>query len=643
MKTYELAMQLIQADFAIIPCYPRSHKKAKGPMTLHGQYDASTNPEVIKGWFGGAAEKLIGIPCKANGFFVVDVDGPEGKITWDKLVSEFGLPEPGPMQRTPHGQHHLFQYPDFEVPGSVKQLGDGLDLRANNYICSGDGYDWIIPFTEPIPQAPQWLLDKIKALRPNLKLKELDAPANEPPTNTQAIIGYWLDKFAAQANVGNRNDCAYRLGLQLNWAGVPVDQAIDAGHDFIHVIPQSKDAFFSLGEYATTIRSAYKAPMREAATLPRSITNPPRSEPKQAEKPRIESEKAPDKPKVTAKPMTEKEAEKTPVLPVVDDHSEPIEPTERPRYIVRDAAYFLSERPKVVKLVGDWIEAGSVGLVVGLEGAKKTWAMIDLSICTAGGKSWLGMPVKQGPVLFIDEESGDERLSNRMEMTMKGEMVDNDIPIYSVSLAQFNLLKNPSDVFEIITLIQTYHAKLVIIDALADVMLGGDENAVKDTQPVFAALSKIAAVTGAEIVVIHHLNKGGGYRGYTAIAGAIDTMLLIESKPESNIITFNSKKNRDGMPLKFAGEAVWIEGQFYIKQSDVAERVFLTKAQQYALDYFREQGEATLKQLTDYADDLYSSDSLKKAIQYLISQDYLTRTNTGGSGRAEAIYGIKKQ
>ena len=210
MKTYELAKTLIAADFAIIPCHPAGSKKAKSPMVQHGQYDASTKPEVIKGWFGAehGIEKLIGIPCKANGFFVVDVDGPEGQATWRKLVDQHGLPEPGPTQLTPHGQHYLFKYPDFEVPGSVKQLGDGLDLRANNYICTGDGYEWIVPFTEPIPEAPQWLLDKIRALRPNLKLPELDRPSNEPPTDPHTVIGYWLDKFAGQASVGNRNDCS---------------------------------------------------------------------------------------------------------------------------------------------------------------------------------------------------------------------------------------------------------------------------------------------------------------------------------------------------------------------------------------------------------------------------------------------------
>ncbi len=67
--------------------------------------------------------------------------------------------------------------------------------------------------------------------------------------------------------------------------------------------------------------------------------------------------------------------------------------------------------------------------------------------------------------------------------------------------------------------IRDVDAKLVIIDALADVMAGGDENSVKDTQPVFMQLRKIAEETGAAILVIHHVNKMGDYRGSTAIPG----------------------------------------------------------------------------------------------------------------------------
>lgn len=337
-----------------------------------------------------------------------------------------------------------------------------------------------------------------------------------------------------------------------------------------------------------------------------------------------------------------REIKKHPVDADISDLDQAIEVT-RPRYIIRDASYYLSDRPEIVKIVGDWIREASVNLVIGLGGAKKTWVMIDLGVCGASGKSWLGMAVKQCNVLIIDEESGDARLADRIEMVMKGELVDENIPIFSVSLAQFNLLKKLADVDEMIALIEAVDAKLVIIDALADIMVGGDENSVKDTQPVLASLRKVAEVTGVAIIVIHHVNKVGGYRGSSAIAGAVDSMVLIESKPDSDIVTFKSEKMRDGTPLKFAGQAVWSDNGFYMIESDVTEKVFLTKVQRYALDYFRENGDATLKQLNDYADGLYSSDSLKKAIQYLVSQDHLTRRNPGGSGRIEAIYGIKNR
>lgn len=337
-----------------------------------------------------------------------------------------------------------------------------------------------------------------------------------------------------------------------------------------------------------------------------------------------------------------REVKKHPVDADIKSLDQPIE-TERPRYTIRNATYYLSERPAIVRIVGDLIREASVNLLIGLQGAKKTWVMLDLGVCTASGKDWLGMAIKQCNVLIIDEESGDSRLADRIKMVMKGELADDDVPIFSVSLAQFNLLKRLADVDEMIALIEAVDAKLVIIDALADIMIGGDENAVKDTQPVFASLRKIAEVTGVAFIVIHHVNKVGGYRGSSAIAGAVDTMILIESKPDSDIVTFKTEKMRDGTPLKFAGQAVWSDNGFYMIESDVTERVFLTKVQRYALDYFKENGDATLKQLNDYADGLYSSDSLKKAIQYLVSQDYLTRRNPGGSGRIEAIYGIKNR
>ena len=316
----------------------------------------------------------------------------------------------------------------------------------------------------------------------------------------------------------------------------------------------------------------------------------------------------------------------------------------RGRVVIRDAAYYLSDRPAIEYVVEKLIAEGSVNVWFGQWGAKKTWAAIDLAVCVASGKQWLGMATKPCNVLIVDEESGDTRLANRIKDVMRGElgeMADASVPIKSVSLAQFNLLKRPDDADLLARLVLELDAKLVIVDALADVMLGGDENAVKDTQPVFANLRFIAELTGAAFIVIHHANKLGGYRGSSAIAGAIDTLLSVESKQDNSLITFKTEKMRDGEPLNFACEANWTDEGFYLTQSEITERAFLSKSQQYVLDFFTEKGDAKFADLLNFTGDLYAENTLRKAVQYLINEKLLERKDDGGQ-RVEAIYGIKR-
>jgi len=323
--------------------------------------------------------------------------------------------------------------------------------------------------------------------------------------------------------------------------------------------------------------------------------------------------------------------------------SEKLPDLNRGRIVIRDAAYYLSDRPAIEYVVEKLVAEGSVNVWFGQWGAKKTWAAIDLAVCVASGKQWLGMATKPCNVLIVDEESGDTRLANRIKDVMRGElgeMADASVPIKSVSLAQFNLLKRPDDADLLARLVLELDAKLVIVDALADVMLGGDENAVKDTQPVFANLRFIAELTGAAFIVIHHANKLGGYRGSTAIAGAIDTLLSVESKQDNSLITFKTEKMRDGEPLHFACEANWTDEGFYLTQSEATEKAFLSKSQQYVLDFFTEKGDGEFSDLLDFTDkNIYTESALRKAVQYLTNEKLLKRKDSGGKG-AKAIYGI---
>ena len=109
-------------------------------------------------------------------------------------------------------------------------------------------------------------------------------------------------------------------------------------------------------------------------------------------------------------------------------------------------------------------------------------------------------------------------------------------------------LRKPESINELQTLILAGGFGLVMIDALCNVMIGGDENSVKDTQIIFQNLRRLSDCTGASFVIAHHTNKAGDYRGSTAIPGGVDSMLLIKSDEGSEYINFESGK-LGGAPL----------------------------------------------------------------------------------------------
>jgi len=619
MDDRQLIELITGAGYSIFPC-----TLSKKPMLTNGYKGASHDAATIQQWAKNPKKKLWGIPAEPNGFFAVDVD-PEGIKTWEALCLQNGLPEPTPWQRTPRGgSHYLFKLPEgVKIPNNAGKLAPGIDLRSTGYICTGYGYQWQIPIDNPVSEAPPWLIDKIKAsTAPRKEPGEVVRPA--PDLDHYAIGEYWVNKALEAARPGNRNQTGFELALQLRDSGLTLSEAETYLSIYANGVTQTKDDPYTEGEAIASAREAYKGTPREPATLPRSLTKPPTQE----------SEPA----------MTDQKQEPAKVKQAIPPEPEPPQDLDfegiAARYVVRDYDFIMQDHPPTQYIIDGFIEEGSLNVWVGKFGSKKTWAALSAAACVSVGKPWLYRETKQGNVLIIDEESDDRRLSIRIKSALAGELITERAPIKFISQGQFNFLKQPQDQDLLIKEITEAGASLVFIDALVDVMAGGDENAVKDTQPVFMALRRVAKITNAAIVIIHHTNKMGDYRGSSAIPGALESMIQIESKPDSDLIVFKSLKVKDGQQVKFGALAIWVEGQFYLTTSgEIAEKAFLNKSQQYVLDYFTEQGDSSLQQLDEYAGGLYATVTLKAAIQKLINDKVLTRKNQGGK-RIEAIYGI---
>lgn len=273
----------------------------------------------------------------------------------------------------------------------------------------------------------------------------------------------------------------------------------------------------------------------------------------------------------------------------------------------------------------DWLveglySFGSVVTVNGKPGSKKTLSIMDFAVSVANGeKEWLGFPIKKYvPVLLVDEESGDKRLSLRFKEIAKGHNVKKGLNITSTCISGFNF-KDGNDVVELSQLMKSTGARLVIIDTLTDVLAGGDDNASKDINPLYKGLRMLADHYNALIIIIHHNNKMGSYRGSTAIEGSSDLMIQISSKQDSPNIDFEITKKRDDIRrTKWSAYIYSPDNSFLLRSSD-KPMYKLGKVQEHVINYLNDYDKATIEDL-QANNGGHSKSSIKGAVYKLIEQ-----------------------
>ena len=312
----------------------------------------------------------------------------------------------------------------------------------------------------------------------------------------------------------------------------------------------------------------------------------------------------------------------------------------KPKFRVFTALDALQPLPAITWLVDGLVADGSLTLLVGEPGSKKTFSMLSLAVCVASGQDWVGKRTTQGKILFIDEESGYLRLLSRVKKILHGYQINGDIPISMVTLAGFNL-RDKTSLQDLRTLIGQEKPKLVIIDSLAAVMPGADENSVKDVQPVFTALRKIIEEYKTAVIVVHHTNKSGGYRGSSAMKGAVDTLLTIESRNDSQVIRLRTEKVRDGEPFEFEVIANFQENTFSLavyNQPSGTEQ--LKPVEFFIIDFLTNSGPSSTKRIVEAGSSAgYNPQYVRQSINSPSLKGIVSRVDNGFRGRM-GIYAV---
>ena len=195
----------------------------------------------------------------------------------------------------------------------------------------------------------------------------------------------------------------------------------------------------------------------------------------------------------------------------------------------------------------------------------KSFLAIEIALSVAFGRDVLGLPNKMGGFIYqVGEGLLGFKKRLRAWRSYYGADYTREVP--------FRLFQRSIDIYrdfdQVDALIEEIlaHAKLfdvplrlVIIDTLAKASIGADENAVKDMGIVMRNVEQINIKTGAHVMLIHHLTKGGVVRGTTSLYAGVDQVLLLTRDEQTLVRTLSLDKQKDdeeGGTLSFELEKV---------------------------------------------------------------------------------------
>ena len=295
---------------------------------------------------------------------------------------------------------------------------------------------------------------------------------------------------------------------------------------------------------------------------------------------------------------------------------------------------------KVEHVVDPIFPMGALILLAGASGAIKTSAMINAGIDIAAGVNFLKLPTKQAPVLMIDEEMGEHMLRPKIAETGLGVNVTRDIPFYWHSYAGVNFT-NSAEVKKweniIRGAIDHYKAEVVFIDSLHRTIPGKNDSKIEDVTPMLDTLLRITRDLGVTIILIHHWNKTGSWRGSTAILGMVDMLINVIKK--GNNVTFEIDKNRFGPSgLRFDAVADWSNGKFTLtgKATQPPKKKPLAGLKLHIVGALRNLGgTGTINEIVEEFKNMqqvYEKASVKNTIYKLGKDKLVFRINPGGKG-----------
>lgn len=195
-------------------------------------------------------------------------------------------------------------------------------------------------------------------------------------------------------------------------------------------------------------------------------------------------------------------------------------------------------------LVKGWLDRGGTSILYGQSNTGKTFLALDIAHAVSKGLSWAGRRVRQGRVLYIAAEGGGG-FANRVAA-----LEDPEFFVLTSPLVLTGRDTQAPFMVEVMAHLEEVGGAafdFVVIDTLARVMGGADENTAPDIADLLRNVTSIQRATGAHILIVHHSGKdtAKGARGHSSLRAAVDTEIEL-TRDETGLISAHLTKQRDG-------------------------------------------------------------------------------------------------
>lgn len=186
-----------------------------------------------------------------------------------------------------------------------------------------------------------------------------------------------------------------------------------------------------------------------------------------------------------------------------------------------------------------WLKEDSISLISGWRGSGKTWFALGILNAVTKGESFGSWECeKSAACLFLD---GEMTVQDDMERFKGlGLHTERPSPLYIYSDAWANRcgvarahLANEAWRSMMQQILLSRNIRLFVIDNLASLASGLDENSKLDWDPINSWLLDLR-FKGVSTIMLHHVNKDGGQRGTSAREDNLDISIMLK-KPQGYV------------------------------------------------------------------------------------------------------------